>query len=118
LTLDTQSQKAKEKRMSLTNQSVQEAFWTEREVAARLKISSRTLRRWIASQQAPPAIRLGGRTVRWRESDLLRYVEECRLNTLKPDQAEAVCAHEHDSVATEPDVTGSHSNEPLVAASL
>jgi prophage regulatory protein len=52
---------------------------TAREVAARLSISQRTIYRLMKRKQFPRPVRLGTRHVRWKASDVQRY-----LDGLKP----------------------------------
>lgn len=52
---------------------------TAREVAARLSISPRTLYRMLSRKQFPPPVRLGRKWVRWKTTDVQRY-----LDALKP----------------------------------
>jgi excisionase family DNA binding protein len=47
---------------------------TSREVAKRLSISVRTLWRLLARGSLPPPIRYNRKLVRWRTSDIERYV--------------------------------------------
>lgn len=51
---------------------------TAREVAQRLSIGVRTLWRWNAAGQMPAPVRTGGsgRIVRWKATDIDRFVEE------------------------------------------
>ena len=48
---------------------------TAREVAARLSISCRTIYRLMQRQQFPPPVRVGRRGVRWKTTDVQRYLE-------------------------------------------
>ena len=48
---------------------------TAREVAARLSISIRTVYRMLDRGQFPRPIRLGRRGVRWKTTDVQRYLE-------------------------------------------
>jgi excisionase family DNA binding protein len=52
---------------------------TAREVAARLSISRRTIYRMMERKQFPQPVRLGTRHVRWKTTDVQRY-----LDGLKP----------------------------------
>jgi prophage regulatory protein len=51
---------------------------TAREVAARLSLSCRTLYRLIQRGQFPRPVRVGRRGVRWRVSDVQRYLDGLR----------------------------------------
>jgi excisionase family DNA binding protein len=53
-----------------------ETYYTSKEVAERLKVTDRTVRRWI-SDGSLKVIRLG-RSVRIAESDLQRFIEAGR----------------------------------------
>lgn len=54
------------------------ALMSEREVAALLGVSLRTLRRWRAElSYGPPTIRIG-RFVKYRREDVLTWIEEQR----------------------------------------
>lgn len=46
---------------------------TEKEVAKRLKVTTRTLQNWRRAGHAPKAIKLGERTVRYRLEDVEAY---------------------------------------------
>lgn len=50
---------------------------TPRQAAALLAIGTRTLYRWVRAGLLPAPVRLGptGKTPRWRESDILAYIE-------------------------------------------
>ena len=48
---------------------MQETFWTVAEIAEQLKLNSQTIRNWI-DQGSLPAVRVGPRRVRVRQSDL------------------------------------------------
>jgi excisionase family DNA binding protein len=48
---------------------------TARELATLLQISLRQLWRLRAGKELPAPIRVGRRSVRWRESDVARYLE-------------------------------------------
>lgn len=48
---------------------------TAREVAARLSISPRTLYRLLDRGAFPPPVRFGRRHVRWKTSDVQRYLD-------------------------------------------
>jgi excisionase family DNA binding protein len=48
---------------------------TARELANRLSISLRTLYRMLARGQLPQPIRLGRRHVRWKATDVQRYLD-------------------------------------------
>jgi len=52
-----------------------EPLLDERETAAFLKISVRTLQDWRLSQAGPPFVRVG-RKVRYRRSDIVGWIEE------------------------------------------
>lgn len=52
-----------------------ECLLDERETAAFLKISVRTLQDWRLSQAGPPFIRVG-RNVRYRRSDIMGWIED------------------------------------------
>ncbi|WP_306232849.1 helix-turn-helix transcriptional regulator [Agrococcus beijingensis] len=50
---------------------------TERELAAAIHMSSKTLQHWRYTQQGPPFVRLG-RHVRYRVSDVTEWIERNR----------------------------------------
>jgi excisionase family DNA binding protein len=56
---------------------VEERLWTEQETAAYLNVAVGTLRRWQADGTGPPALRVG-RTIRYRRSDVDRWLERER----------------------------------------
>ncbi len=51
----------------MTDQAVSEPLLTRKEVAARLRISARTLVGWINRGEFPPPLDLPGRVYRWPE---------------------------------------------------
>ncbi|MDE0237493.1 MAG: AlpA family phage regulatory protein [bacterium] len=51
-------------------------FLRRRDVCARYGISTTTLHRWVSGGEFPAPVRLGGRSVRWRVSDLDRWEAE------------------------------------------
>jgi excisionase family DNA binding protein len=62
-------------------QAVEETYYTLREVAERLKVSRRTVYRWVQAKELP-AYKLGGE-FRVTERDLERFLEARR--TLRTD---------------------------------
>jgi predicted DNA-binding transcriptional regulator AlpA len=52
-----------------------ERLWSVKEVAEILSLSPRSVWRYVALGKLPPPIRLGARSVRWRASDLQRYLD-------------------------------------------
>lgn len=50
---------------------------TAREVAARIRISIRTVWRWTTTGELPAPVRTGrsGRIVRWKAEDIDRFIE-------------------------------------------
>ena len=46
-----------------------------RQVARRLAISPRTVKRWVKEGRLPPPIRLSFTCVRWKSSDIEEYVK-------------------------------------------
>ena len=48
---------------------------TARDVAERLRVDAKTVRRWRESGRLPPAIEIGG-VVRWRTQDIDAWIEE------------------------------------------
>lgn len=53
-----------------------EHFFTPAEVATRFRLSLRTIRRWIATEELP--VMRFGRAVRISESDLARFLDRAR----------------------------------------
>lgn len=49
---------------------------TQNEVAARLRVSVKTLTRWRAKGEGPLALCVGGSRWMYRESDVARYLDE------------------------------------------
>ena len=51
---------------------------TAREVAARIRVSIRTVWRWTAAGALPPPVRTGGngRIVRWKADDIDQFIED------------------------------------------
>jgi predicted DNA-binding transcriptional regulator AlpA len=57
-----------------------------REVASRLGVSARQIWKLCASKRLPRPVRLS-RSVRWRESDLTRFIESgCDMNAFDTEQ--------------------------------
>jgi excisionase family DNA binding protein len=56
---------------------VDERLWTEQETADYLQVAVGTLRRWRTEGTGPPALRVG-RTIRYRRSDVDRWLERER----------------------------------------
>jgi len=52
-------------------------YCTPREVAARLRVNERTVRRWIAENKLP-AVRLAGRLLRVRRADVDALLQDVR----------------------------------------
>ena len=50
---------------------------TAREVAARIRVSIRTVWRWTAAGELPPPVRTGGsgRIVRWKAEDIDYFIQ-------------------------------------------
>jgi excisionase family DNA binding protein len=55
-----------------------EELLTEKELASLLKVSARTLRAWRDAGEGPPAIKIGRRAIRYRRSDVERWLEQQR----------------------------------------
>ena len=49
---------------------------TEAEVAGILKMTIHTLRNWRVRSHGPPFIRISGRSIRYRRSDVEEWIEE------------------------------------------
>ena len=45
------------------------------EVAAWLRVSAKTVRRWVASGHCPKPVRVGEKLLRWRTSDLQEWLD-------------------------------------------
>ena len=52
---------------------------SQRQVAARLGLSARTIEGWRARGVGPPFLRLSARAVRYRTSDLEQWLDEHRV---------------------------------------
>ncbi len=48
---------------------------TRKEVASRFKVSLRHVDRLVTAQTLPKPVRLGKRVKRWREADLMAFIE-------------------------------------------
>jgi predicted DNA-binding transcriptional regulator AlpA len=57
------------------------ALLSERQVAHRLGISVRTVQAWRVSGDGPEFIRLGRRTIRYREIDLAAWIATCQMRS-------------------------------------
>jgi predicted DNA-binding transcriptional regulator AlpA len=55
--------------------TTEERMLTIDEVARKLGLAVRTVRKWDALNQLPKASRPNGRVVRWRESDIALFIE-------------------------------------------
>jgi excisionase family DNA binding protein len=66
-----------------TMQTVEETYYTLREVAERLKVSRRTVYRWVQAKELP-AYRLGGE-FRITERDLEEFLEARRTLAPQPE---------------------------------
>ena len=58
----------------MTTQNMNEALLTPREVAARFRVSTRTLETWRFAGRGPKYLRIGGH-VRYRPSDIHEWEE-------------------------------------------
>ena len=56
-----------------------ERLLTDKETAKALSLSVQTLRNWRVSGKGPPYVKLGG-AVRYREGDLLEWVDGGRVD--------------------------------------
>lgn len=62
--------------MQQINASPEGHLVTVKEVAERLRISSRQVWKLLSSDRLPPPVRIGGsRSVRWRSADISRYID-------------------------------------------
>ena len=59
----------------MTNELPQSELLDARHAAALLALGRTTLFKLDAAAKIPSAIRLGGRLVRWRRADLVRWIE-------------------------------------------
>lgn len=63
----------------------EEEFLTEKQVASLLELSARTLQAWRVRGLGPPHIRMSSRCLRYRRSDIDRWiVENLRRSTSDP----------------------------------
>lgn len=63
--------------MSMTQQAPKAAadLLTSQQVADRLAVSVRTLWRLVAAGKVPQPVRYNRKLVRWKSSDVVRYIE-------------------------------------------
>ena len=63
--------------MSMTQQEPRTAaeLLTSQQVADRLAVSVRTLWRLVAAGKVPQPVRYNRKLVRWKSSDVMRYIE-------------------------------------------
>jgi predicted DNA-binding transcriptional regulator AlpA len=45
-----------------------------KDVAARCGVSAQTVRRWASRGILPPPVRIGGKDLFWRESDIVQWI--------------------------------------------
>lgn len=57
----------------MSNMTAAETLWNVRDVAARLRLSTRSIYKLAASGRLPRPVKVGGAT-RWRESDLAAFL--------------------------------------------
>lgn len=62
-----------------------EVLWTERQVAPHLGVTVRALQSWRLTGGGPPYVKIG-RSVRYRPSDIKRFVDE-RVRRTTSDEA-------------------------------
>ena len=67
---------------------------TAKELAARLKISARTLSRWRAAGRIPAGMRLCDRSVRWREVDVEQFINQLPLCEGRSNETEEQACEE------------------------
>ncbi len=70
----------------------QDRLLNEVEAARFLGLRPRTLQNWRWSGEGPPFVRVSNRAIRYRISDLRRWVEERVVTTTDPQQAGPPCA--------------------------
>ena len=58
--------------------STEKELLTVREVARRLSVSERTVRRWVTAGRLPAPLRFSATCLRWRARDIDRYLEQFR----------------------------------------
>ena len=56
-------------------------YLTEREVAALLKVSQRTLQGWRGTGLGPPFVKIGGRLVRYIEEEVQEWAARNRFSS-------------------------------------
>jgi predicted DNA-binding transcriptional regulator AlpA len=54
--------------------TVGDKLWRIKDVAARCGVSAQTVRRWAARGILPPPVRIGGKDLFWRESDIVQWI--------------------------------------------
>jgi excisionase family DNA binding protein len=65
-------------------------FLTRAEVAQLLRISPRSVERWVQVGRLPPAVKLSGRTLRFRSADIDKYLREAGLTEKDPEATPAM----------------------------
>lgn len=58
-------------------------FMSVREVAAYLTLATSTIHRMTREGNLPAPTRIGKKTIRWRRSEIDKWLEECNRPTLK-----------------------------------
>lgn len=56
------------------------------ELSAQFKVNRGTILLWVAKGEFPSPIRIGRRTLRWRDSDIEAFVEELVAKSASNDQ--------------------------------
>jgi predicted DNA-binding transcriptional regulator AlpA len=54
--------------------TVGDKLWRIKDVAERCGVSAQTVRRWAARGILPPPVRIGGKDLFWRESDIVQWI--------------------------------------------
>ena len=55
--------------------SVQPELWTARDLAKAMRLGVRSVWKLLAAERLPEPLRLGGRMVRWRRSEILDWLD-------------------------------------------
>ena len=58
-------------------------YITTKEIASRLNVTARTIRRMQVANQLPQPIRLGHRTIRWNWDEIVEFLRQKRLTELE-----------------------------------
>jgi excisionase family DNA binding protein len=60
-------------------------FLTKADVARLFRISTKSVERWVRDGRLPPPVKLSGRTLRFRQADITKYLHEAGLTEKAPE---------------------------------